>query len=66
MEQENSNRKLFGFFIEIKDDFNISPEKAKILNQGVPMELVIMQMRAFLDKAEKDYFEEFNKSEDNN
>ena len=64
MEQGKSNRKLFGFFIEVKEDFSILPEKAKILNQGVPMELVIMQMRAFLYKVEKDYFDEFNTPED--
>ena len=63
MEQENNNRKLFGFIIEMKDNFSMIPERAKILNNGIPMELVIMQMRAFLDKAEKDYFDEFNTPE---
>ena len=31
------------------------------VNQGVPVEIVIMQLKAFLKKLEKDYFDEFNK-----
>lgn len=31
-------------------------------NQGAPVEVVIMQLRAFLNKLEKDYFDEFEHS----
>ena len=63
MEQENNNRKLFGFIIEMKEDSYMLPQKARILNNGVPIAFIIMQMRAFLHKAEKDYFDEFNTPE---
>jgi len=39
------------------------PQKARILNNGVPIAFIIMQMRAFLHKSEKDYFDEFNTPE---
>jgi len=54
---------LFGFIIEIKEDSYMLPQKARILNNGVPIAFIIMQMRAFLHKSEKDYFDEFNTPE---
>ena len=31
------------------------------VNEGIPVEIVIMQMRAFLNSLEKDYFNKFDK-----
>ena len=51
---------LFGLRIVKVADGTIE-YKSQSINQSVPVEIVIMQLRAFVDKLEKDYFDEFNK-----
>ena len=37
-------------------------DKVQSVNQSVPVEVVIMQMKAFLSNLEKDYFNNFDKN----
>lgn len=51
----------FIFGIRVLEQIDGSPEyQTQSMNQGVPVELVIMQLKAFLNKLEKDYFDEFD------
>lgn len=60
MVEEENEMKGFGFIINIKNGlYNKNSYKTRILNSGVPTELIIMQMRAFLDNLEQGYFNEF-------
>ena len=47
----------FGFGIKIvrRSDGSVGYETQSV-NEGVPIEIVIMQLRAFLKKLEKNYF----------
>jgi hypothetical protein len=35
--------------------------KSQSMNQGVPVEIIIMQLKAFIDRLEKDYYDEFRR-----
>lgn len=53
----------FGFGIKIlrHSDGRIEYQ-TQSANKGVPIEILIMQMKSFLNNLEKDYFDNFNKN----
>lgn len=57
-EPEEIGRFAFGIKVLRHADGNLEYQ-TRSLNQGVLVEIIIMQLRAFLNKVEKDYFDEF-------
>ena len=52
----------FGFGIKIVKHFDGKIEyQTQSANKRVPIEIIIMQMKAFLNNLEKNYFDNFNK-----
>ena len=51
----------FGIGIRVfrREDGSLEYQTQSV-NQGVPIEIVIMQLKAIINKQEKDYFDEFN------
>ncbi len=62
MPEETNEIGKFGFGIKILRHSDVKIEyQTQSANQGVPIEIVIMQMKAFLNNLEKDYFSNFDK-----
>ena len=59
-EESELGKFLFGLRI-IKNPDGTIEYKFRSINQSVPVEIVIMQLKAFVNKLENDYFDEFNK-----
>lgn len=53
-------RFVFGIRVFLQEDG--VEYQTQSMNNGVPPETVIMQLRAFLNKMEKEYFDEFEQS----
>lgn len=63
MEEEKNNIGEFGFvIITKKNDQGNLHFQTRIINKKVPLELIVMQMKAFLKQVEKDYFNSFNQT----
>jgi len=44
-----------------QSDGNLEYQQLQTLNEGIPVEIIIMQLRAFIKSIEKDYFSAFDK-----
>ena len=65
LEKEMTEESEIGKFLSglriIKHPDDTIEYKSQSINQSVPVEIVIMQLKAFTDKLEKNYYDEFSK-----
>ncbi len=50
----------FGIFARMREDGKIEYD-TQIVNSGIMVEIIVMQLRSFLNSLEKNYFDDFNK-----
>ena len=63
MEEEKNNIGEFGFVIVTRQNADENFHyQTRIINRKVPLELIAMQLRAFLAQLEKEYFDTFNQT----
>lgn len=63
MEEENNKVGEFGFAIMgLRQPDGNTEYQTSIINQNIPSEVIIMQLKAFLANVEKDYFDKFNET----
>lgn len=59
MPENEIGRFGLGILVSRREDGSLEYQTQSV-NQGVPIEIVIMQLKAFINKQEKDYFDEFD------
>ena len=58
---ENKEKSMFAAVISSADEINNNHDwKISTLNNGVPVETVIMQLKALIKNFENSYFNDFN------
>lgn len=60
MDEANNDVAKFGFVIKVRGNHLGSLDtKTEVLNQGIPVEVVIMKMKAYLRNLENKYYANF-------